>query len=205
MRPRSALQPWVMELTIMQQSVLMSALRGPDTLPKNHTAKLLLRWYRRCVLISAFDGQPIMNPYYEHGGSFTGPSLLFQWNPRPDGHGMLPPRPNKPGPADTIHGWEDEMNILVRQYLASCDEVPHHFHLHFLHGSEILGFKHPNIPIRNWWYSTYHAMANDMHLRPELMEQMDKRLGDREKDWRAAEEVTAAGPPPRPSDREPVA
>ncbi len=30
-----------------------------------------------------------------------------------------------------------------------------------------------------------------MHLNPETVEQMDKRLGDNEKDWRAAEEVTA--------------
>lgn len=193
MRPRSALQPWVMELTIMQQSVLMSAIRGPDTLRKDHVSKLLLRWYRRCILISAFDQQPIMNPYYEHGGSFTGPSLVYTPNIN---RRNADPKAEllKIGPADTSFQWEDEMTALVKQYLASCDEVPHHFHLHFLHGSEILGFKHDSIKIRNWWYGTYAAMANDMHLRPESREQMEKRLGDQEKDWRAAEVVTATGP-----------
>ena len=49
------LQDWVLELTMMQQSVLIAAVRGPDGIAKNHVAKLLLRWYRRCILKSAFD------------------------------------------------------------------------------------------------------------------------------------------------------
>lgn len=193
---RCALQDWVwLELTIMQQSVLMAAIRGPDGLPKDHVSKLLLRWYRRCILISAFDKQPIMNPVYPQGGSFTGPSLprvsseterprIFHYNV---------------GLADSFdHKMVDGMNELVRYYLSCCDEVPHHFHLHFMHAAEILGMKHPVIPIRNWWYTTYAAICNDMHVRPELTEQMEKRLGDRESDWRAAEEVTAKAPEPDP-------
>jgi len=181
---RSTLQDWVMELTLMQQSVLLAAIRGPDGLDKNHVAKLLLRWYRRCILISAFDRQPIFNPYYSGGGSFTGPSISDE-----PGTGKY-----KRGIADTNPGWEQPMSELVKAYLSSCDEVPHHFHLHFMHGAEVLGFKHPWVPIRNWWYQTYATMANDMHLRPELMEQFEKRLGDKEADWRAAEEVTAQHP-----------
>jgi hypothetical protein len=69
----SALQDWVQKLSIMQQSVLMSAVRNEDQLPKGHPQKDLIRWYRRCVLVSAFDGAAITDPYSPGGGSFTGP------------------------------------------------------------------------------------------------------------------------------------
>jgi hypothetical protein len=37
-------------------------------------------------------------------------------------------------------------------------------------------------------------IINDMHLRIETEEMMDYRLGDKESQWRACEEVTAAKP-----------
>lgn len=73
-KPKSALQDWVMLLPIMQQSVLMSAIRGPDGIAKKHKCKPLIRWFRRCILLSAFEGIAIDNPYHPGGGSFTGPS-----------------------------------------------------------------------------------------------------------------------------------
>lgn len=72
MKP-SVLQSWVVELSFMQQSVLLSAIRGPDGIRKKHPCKDLIRYYRRCLLISAFDKSAILNPYSEGGGSFTGP------------------------------------------------------------------------------------------------------------------------------------
>ena len=86
------------------------------------------------------------------------------------------------------------MTILVKQYLACVDELPHHFQLHFMHASEIIGYKHPDPLIRSWWLGTYHQLVNDMHLFPESAALMEKRLGDSEVDWRAREEVTAKGP-----------
>jgi hypothetical protein len=69
----SAVQAWVSQISIMQQSVLLSAIRGPDGVGKFHKCKPLIRWYRRCVLISAFDGCVIDHPFAPGGGSFTGP------------------------------------------------------------------------------------------------------------------------------------
>jgi hypothetical protein len=37
-------QDWVNNLTFMQQSVLLSAIRGPDGFAKFHKAKPLIRW-----------------------------------------------------------------------------------------------------------------------------------------------------------------
>ena len=72
---KCVLQPWVLNLTYMQQSVLITSVRGPDGIRKDHVAKLLLRWLRRCFLVSAFDGRALTDPVEQGGGSFTGPSL----------------------------------------------------------------------------------------------------------------------------------
>lgn len=70
---KSVLQKWVQDLTFMQQSVLMSAIRGPDGIRKKHKCKDLIRYFRRCLLVSAFEGEVILDPFTKGGGSFTGP------------------------------------------------------------------------------------------------------------------------------------
>jgi hypothetical protein len=178
-----ALQEWVTNLTVMQQSVLIATVRGPDTIRKDHVAKLLLRWYRRCVLISAFDRKVLTLPYdpgERRGGSFTGASI--------------PPPYQDIEYADTLQYWTTEMNKLVDAYLRCTDELPHHYQLHFMHAVEILGYKHPDLVIQAWWCKVYRRLVNDAHLRPESEEDMDTRLGDNQKSWRAREEVVAKGP-----------
>lgn len=71
-RGKSVLQPWVESLTFMQQSVLISAVRAPDTLRKTHPAKLLMRWYRRCVLVCAFERVIHLEADEPCGGKYTG-------------------------------------------------------------------------------------------------------------------------------------
>lgn len=56
-RVRPVLQPWVMQLGLRHQGVLLSAIRGCDTLPKEHVAKWLQRIYRGLILVS-FDPNP---------------------------------------------------------------------------------------------------------------------------------------------------
>lgn len=195
---KSAVQDWVSDLTLMQQSVLLTALRGPDGIDKNHVSKLLIRWLRRCVLIGAFEGVAFINCYELGGGSFTGPSIhtsdyrYFYYQRQGTGRMSFP-------------NWREAMNSIVSDYLQTVDELPHHFQLHFMHAAEIIGYKHPDGNKRSWWRETYFRLANDMHLVPESEVTMDRRLGDKEADWRAAEEVTALGPttdvaiPPVPS------
>lgn len=156
-------QPWVHNLPFMQQTVLLTAIRGPDGIAKYHPSKFLLRWFRRCILLSAMDGKALTNPYDSNGGSFTGPSI---------------DRPAVPG-------WEAAMDEVVSQYLRSLDELPHHFQLHFIHAVEIVGYKHPDRIIRGWWIKTYQRLVHDMHLWPEEADQMDARLGDNRAGWLA--------------------
>jgi hypothetical protein len=183
---RSVLQDWVHGLSFMQQSVLMAAVRGPDGIAKDHTAKVLLRWYRRCILLSAFDNCAVMNPVHRGGGSFTGPSIPFEY------HSTYPKGLE---PEDVMdHLWAEQMYRKVKEYLACVDELPHHFQLHFMHAAEILGYLHPQHDIRMFWETVYLMIVNDAHLVPESRERMMKRLGDSEQDWRAAEVVTAKQP-----------
>ncbi len=157
---QSVTQPWVWSLTFMQQSVLLTAIRGPDGLPKDHITKVLLRWYRRCVLRFAFQGTIFTDPYDLDGGSFTGPSPM-------------------------------NIDMAVDEYLRHLDETPHHFQLHFIHAVEVLGYKHPDTTIREWWYGVYIRLVNDMHLFPEPEDIMDQRLGDNKDNCLKAEEVLA--------------
>lgn len=159
----TATQEWTHALSVMQQSVLLGAIRGPDGLPKYGSVKNLLRWYRRCVLISAMDGKVLDNPFDSNGGSFTGPSIEVCH--APDG------------------AWEAAMDGIVGQYLRDLDAIPHHFQLHLLHAAEIVGYKHPDPRIRSWWCGVYHRLVHDMHLWPETPEQLDRRLGDSRTQW----------------------
>lgn len=165
------IQNWVIALTYMQQSVLLTSLRGPDTLDKNHVSKLLIRWLRRCVLLTAFEKRVMTTPGEPGGGSFTGPSIS----------------------RETVF-WEDRMFLLLEDYLNHVDETPHHFHLHLIHAFEIVGYKHPTDKIRVWFRQAYLKLVNDMHMKPESEQEMDRRLGDNEAQWRQAEEVTAENP-----------
>lgn len=171
MKGRPISQNWVHELTMMQQTVVLEILRGPDGLTKYHKSKYLLRWYRRCVVFSAMDGTVLTTPIEAGGGSFTGPSY---------------------DEAD-VRPWEEPMKELVSEVIRSADELPHHFYRHMMHGIEIVGYKHSDTRIRAFWRETYERLARDLHLNPETEAQLDFRLGDVREQWIAAgDEATLA-------------
>lgn len=169
---RPVLQDWVMRIPMMQQTVLLTAIRGPDGLPKYGSVKMLMRWYRRCVLFSAMDGRVLPNPYEENGGSFTGPSVERR---------SVRDYPCIPGTEET--DWRLLMDKHVDEYLRTVDAIPHHFHLHLMHAVEIVGYKHPDPITRAWWYGVYLRFVNDMHLHPEMEQELDDRLGDTRNGW----------------------
>jgi hypothetical protein len=144
---KSVLQGWISNLSFMQQSVLLTAVRGPDDTQKYHPSKFIVRWFRRAILISSFAGNAILNPYEGDGGSFYGPSC-----------------------ADPLGGpWEPAMDAAAAEYLRALDELPHHFQMHLMHAAEIVGYKHPDLRVRAWWRRFYERLAHDMHLWPEAI------------------------------------
>ncbi len=152
----------------MQQSVLLGAIRGPDGIEKYSAAKYMLRWFRRCVLISAFDNCILTTPHDIRGGSFTGPSYT----------GVCSPVVNK----------HDSMESVIDDYFREYDIYPAHFTKHFMMAVEIVGYKHPAEYIRDWWYKLYLRLVKDLHLNPETEEQMDFRLGDNRDQWASGAE-----------------
>ncbi|MFK3857783.1 hypothetical protein [Agrobacterium pusense] len=140
---------WMFDLPMQQQSVLVLAARGPDGVRKNHPMKDIQRHYRATVLKAARYGRPLA----------TGE------------------------PADSFMSLEfivDERKWLQVQkaYFEHIDEIPHHFHMHLMHGAEILGYKHPDLLMRDRWKQFYFNCCDDAHLPPETEEDMDKRLSD---------------------------
>lgn len=166
-------QAWTHGISMMQQSVLLAAIRGPDGVPKyGGGAKMLLRWYRRCVLLSAMDGRVLLDPIEPNGGSFTGPSL--------DGD-------------DPEDHWADRMQAHVNDYLRNVDALPHHYQLHFMHAVEIVGYKHPDPVISHFWLELYRRLVNELHLHCETEAELDDRLGDTREGWlKRADPATVA-------------
>lgn len=165
--PRSVLQDWVHELSFMQQTVLLTAIRGPDNTPKYGPVKMLMRWYRRCVLVSSLEGRVIDTPFEEGvGGSFMGPSFLVEDHM---GTGRIT--------------WMAVMDDIVAQYLREVDALPHHFQMHLMHAFQIVGYKHPDRNIGTWFRDTYFRLVKDLHLTPESEDRMDWRLGDSREQW----------------------
>lgn len=167
----NVIQEWVQSLPMMQQTVLLTAVRGPDGVEKYNSVKYLLRWYRRCLLLSATDGKVLDDPYSENGGSFTGPS----WeHPSLLIYGAV---------GGVLPRWEEHMDNVVGAYLRGLDGIPHHFHMHLMHAIEIMGYRHPDVRIGAWWMGVYYRLVSDMHLHPETREELDRRLGDTREGW----------------------
>jgi len=184
--PTPVQQDWVLRIPLMQQTVLLTAIRGPDGVRKNHPVKCLLRWFRRSVLLSAMDGKSFVDPFEKGGGSFTGPftrALAAEYLGEREVNHHLAARPNS---------WS-LFNKMPGVYLDHVDELPHHFQLHFMHAAQIIGAHHDNEQTAQWWRHFYLMLVNDMHLHPETDEEMNLRLSDNEEQWRARENVGAGG------------
>jgi hypothetical protein len=145
-----SVQPeWCRLLPLQQQSVLLLAGRGPDGISKDHPCKDIQRAYRGTIFVAAKHGR------------------LLEFGEKSDNFMSL----DKFGD-DLI--WKD----VCDRYFLTVDVLPHHYHLHLLHGAQILGYKHPDSRFRNRWLAFYLHGVRDMHLRPESIDEMDKRLSD---------------------------
>lgn len=142
-------QAWLGQLPMQMQSVLSLACRGPDTVEKNHQCKGVIRRYRATILKSAYYGRSLKPDDVET--DFM--SLAF---------------------FSGSEFWDIEM----QKYFDVVDVVPHHYHLHLLHGAEIIGYHHPNRLFRERWSRFYFKGCDNMHLNPETQKQLDARLSD---------------------------
>jgi len=179
---RPATQDWVHTLTVMQQSVLLSAIRGCDGIAKMHKHKPLVKWYRRCVLLSAFDGKALTDPFSPGGGSFTGPIVDNLNGPLFEAM-----------PDDVQHNTRcDALQKACDDFIDSRDELPAHYTTHFMHAVEIIGYKHPDAQMREFWGDFYERLVHALHLWPESEDQLNERLGDTLEGWRARNDISTS-------------
>jgi hypothetical protein len=148
---------------------------------------MLLRWYRRCILLSALDQRVLTDPVEKNGGSFTGPSVTeAELRRECDGHALQHCDDGCPP------WWIAAMDGHVDEYLRVQDALPFHFQMHLMHAVEILGYKHPDHWTRTWWNGVYVRLVNSLHLHPESLDEMNDRLGDDRSGWlRRADPATA--------------
>lgn len=153
--PRCVFPEWMFNLPMQQQSVLLLASRGPDGIEKHHPCKIVHRAYRGTVFKAAKMGR------------------ILRWGESADTFMSLDVLADAPA-------WADAVN----EYFDTIDSLPHHYHMHLMHGAQILGYKHPDMGRRLRWQYFYQVAVADAHLMVESEEQMDLRLNDwNQKGW----------------------
>ena len=65
------------------------------------------------------------------------------------------------------------------EYFSNHDQDPHHWLMHFIHASEIIGYKHPDLEVREYWRRFYFRACQSFHMAPETSGQMAARLAER--------------------------
>lgn len=75
----------------------------------------------------------------------------------------------------TVKVQQDQFNVFFND----MDHYPVHWFMHLLHAAEIVGYKSPDIELSVFWMEFYLRGCHELHLNPETIEQLDKRLADK--------------------------
>lgn len=58
----------------------------------------------------------------------------------------------------------------------NCDHLPHHFVMHMIHAIEIVGYHHPDEPVRNTFFLLYLEFCRGLHMKAETEAGLKARL-----------------------------
>ena len=171
----SIIQGWVQELGLRHQGVLVSAVRGCDTLPKENPAKTLSRFLRGSILVphDYFTGRRRT----VHDAYMALPDIQI-WD-------------------DTVKGFfKEDWDVLPLHYtlhlahaaeiLGYCYPLTQHYMCggHFHANSDMM--VHEPL-LRDAWLKLYQKLCNKMHMLPETKTQLDARLDADEATFKAAQ------------------
>jgi hypothetical protein len=150
-----------MERPLMQQAVLLAAVRCEDGTPKRHPMKDMVRLLRRAVFVSSFSGKEFDDPWEDEGqgGSFS--------------------KPIKP---------EQSLTSVANAFIDARDEMSLHYYSHFMHASHIIACWHPDSLNRQIFRDLYTRMVHALHLMPEPDNMMNARLSDSAAEWKLRED-----------------
>lgn len=79
---------------------------------------------------------------------------------------------------DFMWGWYGDFKESQRLFFDDPDGYPHHFIMHIVHCSQVIGYKHPDGAIRHFWKEFYLKACQSFHMFPEMEAEMDTRLND---------------------------
>lgn len=160
----SVLQDWVMELGLRHQGVLLGAVRGCDSVPKEDAAKAVTRCLRGTFLRS----------YHPWPSSFIDRVTYERMGSPEEG-------------ADVARGALRRTALIKRMeaFFRNCDHHPQHYVAHLMHAAEIVGYKHPDGAVRDDWLWFYRNLIHGLHVGEETEEELDQRLGATEEDHAA--------------------
>lgn len=85
---------------------------------------------------------------------------------------------------------EDEWWTSANAFLRNWDHYPNHYVIHFIHATEIVGYKGPiGMPTyAHRWLAFYRLSCRAFHLSPETEEELDNRLNANEEEFFAQQE-----------------
>lgn len=85
----------------------------------------------------------------------------------------------------TIEPNELEWWKQANQFLRNWDHYPNHYVIHFLHATEIIGYKGPiETPVfADRWLKFYNISCHAFHLKSETETELDERLNANEEDF----------------------
>lgn len=147
----SVLQDWVMQLTMRQQGVLCTAIRGPDGVPKEDASKAIHRSIRGVVMNCARYKAPMVFNSTLNGDSFMRTDLFAE-----------------------PELWDDTVNT----FFANADRYYMHYIMHVLHACQIIGVYHPDQRFARPFQQFYLEGVRRFHMEPESISTLDNRLRD---------------------------
>lgn len=140
---------WMSAIPLQQQAVIVLALRGPDGFPKRHLSKRLLYHYRATVMGAAHLGRCLQPG--EACSSMMGLTCF-----------------------EDADAWAK----VLREFQDVEDELPLHYYTHLMHGAQVVAYKHPESLFQRRWLSFYLQCCDYLHVPPENIWNMDRRLND---------------------------
>lgn len=66
----------------------------------------------------------------------------------------------------------------MEDFFTDMDHYPVHWFMHLLHAAEIVGYKHPDKEIAEFWENFYCRGCYELHVTRETENQLDHRLSD---------------------------
>lgn len=143
------LHDWMEKLPFQMQALLLTGIRGPDGATKHNSAKSVVRFLRGVVLKPAGELRYIMPPFFFDNDND------FMWG-----------------------NYNESFESVANGFWNSHDHYPHHFIMHLLHCSQVIGYKHPDKLISAYWLAFYLQGCLSFHMNPETEKEMDLRLND---------------------------